>query len=566
MGELAGQKLSMFSFRNLPRSFWLEVLTVFVTLFLLSATFPPDINESHYLTKAKHFWNPSWCQSDLFLESADAHYVFFVTCGWPTLFLSLDLFAWCGRVLCWMAMALSWVYLNRVLEIRQWFSVVSAAMFVIMTNRFDMAGEWVVGGFEGKSITYALVVLAVGLFLERRWQGFWPAMGLACAFHAVVGVWALLCFAATSASQVLLATIGMGAKIKWQRPQVSTGVWISVGLFVLGLAAGCVPPILSNWGTSPDLISATNQIQVHERLSHHQLFENFPASKVGRFMLLILFWLLITRWFPLRPRERRVEWFCNTSLMISLAGVVLSGLAETAGPSADWANSLLRYYWFRFSDFAIPLGVALFCTRFASSMIARGSLAKRRTVVFSVCCLGLAGLLIAWESVSIGRSTADQRSLPTYPGDDERTLNTYHNWRKVCRWIFENSDRDSVFITPVEQQTFKWHAQRAEVACWKDMPQDAEGVVEWRRRVSELRGIETFDPVGYFGLSNEQLKYLVDQYQVTHFLMPQSMEDAGLAKSSKLDQLKKVYPENDDERSTYVVYQVRSSVDQEDLN
>ena len=114
-----------------------------------------------------------------------------------------------------------------------------------------------------------------------------------------------------------------------------------------------------------------------------------------------------------------------------------------------------------------------------------------------------------------------------------------------------------MFVTPVEQQTFKWHAQRAEVACWKDMPQDAEGVVEWRRRVSELRGIEAHDPSGYCGLNDEQLRYLVDQYQVTHLLLPQSMEDAAIS-TDRLnpEQLEKVYPENDDERSTYVVYRV----------
>lgn len=531
---------------------------MFFTLFALTATLPPDINESHYLTKAKHFWNPDWCQSDLFLESANAHFVFFLTCGWPTLFLSLSAYAWIGRVLCWLAMACSWVYLNRVLKIQRWFSVASAAMFVILSNRFDMAGEWVVGGFEGKSIAYAFVVLAIGLFLQRRWVWFWPTIGLACAFHAIVGVWALVCLAAAFVLQELrLGLASLKTQTKWQLPSVPSGVLAAFGLFVIGFGSGCVPALLSNWGIAPELADYANQIQVHERLSHHQLFQNFPASQVGRFLVLVVIWLFITRRFSLNPMERQLVWFGHASLFVSLSGVVLSGLAETTGPQETWANSLLRFYWFRFSDFAIPLGVALLCTRFASLMSFRGGRTKRNVMMFSLICLGLACGLVVWESVSNGRSTADQRSLPVYPNDQQRTDGTYRNWRKVCHWILSNSDANSMFVTPVEQQTFKWHAQRAEVACWKDMPQDAEGVVEWRRRVSELRGIEAHDPSGYFGLNDEQLRYLVDQYQVTHLLLPQSMEDAAIS-TDRLnpEQLEKVYPENDDERSTYVVYRV----------
>lgn len=457
-------------------------------------------------------------------------------------------------------MAFSWVYLNRVFEVRRWLSLFSAALFVILSNRFDMAGEWVVGGFEGKSITYALVVLAVGLYFERKWNWFWPVIGLACAFHAIVGIWALLCFAAASLTSSLLAGLitRFRSKRLLQLPKLSAIGLFPLTLFSLGLVAGCYPPLASNWDASSELVGTANYIQVHERLSHHQLFQDFPASHVGRFLLLVLFWLFMTRWLPLKPMERKLTWFCNASLLVSLAGIVLSGVVETPSPAADRADWLLRFYWFRFSDFAIPLGVALLCTRFTSSMLAGGGLAKRRIVLASLCCLGLASGLVAWEGATSGLSPADQRSLPDYPNDPERTINTYSNWRKVCRWISLNTDQGSLFVTPVEQQTFKWHAERAEVACWKDMPQDAAGVVEWRQRVNELRGIEAHDPAGYFALTSEQLKYLVEQYQVTHLLLPQSMEDAANENESvgRLP-LEKIYPKNDEERSTYVVYRLR---------
>lgn len=100
-----------------------EILTVagiFAVLAVMSATGVPGVNETHYLTKAKHFWDPDWCGQDLFLSSSNAHYAFFVLFGWPTTLLSLDAYAWVGRVLCWLAMAYAWMKLNRTLGIGNW--------------------------------------------------------------------------------------------------------------------------------------------------------------------------------------------------------------------------------------------------------------------------------------------------------------------------------------------------------------------------------------------------------------------------------------------------------------
>lgn len=49
-----------------------EVLAIVVLFFLLGSGAAPEINEAHYLSKAKHFWNPQWCPNDAFLNTADA--------------------------------------------------------------------------------------------------------------------------------------------------------------------------------------------------------------------------------------------------------------------------------------------------------------------------------------------------------------------------------------------------------------------------------------------------------------------------------------------------------------
>src|SRR6187551_1664041 len=80
-----------------------EVIWIFLIFFLFAGSPPPDAGESHYLVKAKHYWNPEWCAGDQFLESFDTHVGFYWTLGWLTRFFSLDATAWIVRVLVWLA-------------------------------------------------------------------------------------------------------------------------------------------------------------------------------------------------------------------------------------------------------------------------------------------------------------------------------------------------------------------------------------------------------------------------------------------------------------------------------
>ncbi|HBB73011.1 MAG TPA: hypothetical protein DC048_01035, partial [Planctomycetaceae bacterium] len=63
----------------MPRLVTLAVLTL---LFAAFAAWPvPDVNEAVYLTKARHFADPTWGRGDFFLETRDAHGGFFILFG-----------------------------------------------------------------------------------------------------------------------------------------------------------------------------------------------------------------------------------------------------------------------------------------------------------------------------------------------------------------------------------------------------------------------------------------------------------------------------------------------------
>jgi hypothetical protein len=312
-----------------------------------------------------------------------------------------------------------------------------------------------------------------------------------------------------------------------------------------------LPPLLANVGTPSETVATANYVQVHQRLSHHLLFQSFPAAHVGRFAVLVVIWLFISRTVFISRKFQRLAWFCNSSLIISLLGIVLSGMAQTPNSMSGFANSLLRFYWFRFSDFAIPLGIGLFGVRlfevlYRSPMRSQRIMASASAAMFLLACLSS----VIMDNIDL-RAAADKAVLPTYPDQPVRTLQTYENWRKACNWVRNNTRSDSVFLTPIEQQTFKWYAHRADFACWKDMPQDAASVVQWRRNVDIQRGIYRIG--GPLQLTPEQLQSLSRDHGITHMLIPQSFED-NFQNSIPEEMLSRIYPQDESERSTFVVY------------
>ena len=166
---------------------WLEILLIFVLFFLEGAYLVPDVNEAHYLGKAARFWNESYAPGDFFLSTPDAHGVFVWTFGWMTTLLPLSVCAWIGRIVCWFAMAFFWQRLSWNVVPRQWFAVLSAGMFAFLQSYCQMAGEWVFGGMEAKTIAYVFVFWGLERITAQKWSQAWIVLGIASMFHVLVG-------------------------------------------------------------------------------------------------------------------------------------------------------------------------------------------------------------------------------------------------------------------------------------------------------------------------------------------------------------------------------------------
>lgn len=511
-----------------------EILLILLVFFVYAGWPPPSVNEPHYLAKAKHYWNPAWCQGDLFLESANVHLAFYWTIGWLTQFMSLASTAWIGRWISWLLLAVSWQRLSFTLIRLPYLSCLTAAIFLMLTHYGHMSGEWVVGGVEAKTLAYPLVLFGLTALITNRWRSACVWFGFASAFHVLVGGWS--CVAA--------------AWVWWNsrenRPTIREMLpW----LLITGLLSlpGLLPPLIANWGVSPALAHEANRIYVYERLSHHLIFHRFPHSLMARHALLIALWLAMSWYGTASQPLLRLRKFVAGAILLAVAGVIVDQ-ATLYVPQI--AAGMLKYYWFRLSDAVTPLGVALGWGVWYEHW--RVSNPPRAAWWLIVCLLGVTVGVVTefWPHFRDPRPAAITMMEPGDVEDIHGGQATYRDWLLVCHWIETHTSPKDVVFTPRQQQTFKWYASRPEYFCWKDVPQDAESLSQWWKR-REWAAVARYalampDDVGvrfpWEELDREGVRYWIAQ-------APETIDHAALIR---------VYPTHFEPNASFTVYILRS--------
>jgi hypothetical protein len=481
----------------------LEVLLILGVFFLHGAWPAPDVNETHYLSKAKHYWNPDWCRNDFFLNTPDAHEVFCWTFGWVTRWLSMDATAWLGRLLTWGLLAWSWRRLSWAMLPTNWVAVLSAALFVALNENAHMAGEWVVGGVEAKGFSYVFVFLGFEAVIRGRWNRAWLLLGAASAMHAIAGGWS-----------TIAAGVAWLAAGRDERPTLRS---MAPGLFggLLIALPGLVFALALTRGVEPQVAAEANQIYVW-RLPHHLVADQFREGFPSRHLLLWAVWLLLATITKADAAGRRFRWIVNAAILLTLIGY---GLVFLSHWNPVWGNALLRFYWFRMSDALVPMGVALLGLQFLQQ------LARTRP---SVGRLWLAGLVFAtgfnlvaqWSHLPL--DVVWPGAAAVAPRADKSMA--YADWRDVCRWTVDHTDPAARFLTPRMSCTFRWYAGRAEVVTWKDIPQNSAGIVAWWHRLLDIFAVGTDLPPAHWVESLAQvgpkrLTELADKYGADYVIL-----------------------------------------------
>jgi hypothetical protein len=505
-------KFQVISPTSSRRQALVEIALIFAVFFAQGAWPVPDNNEAYYLGKAIHYWNPDYLRGDFFMESPDTHRVFYFTFGWMSLWLSPTAFAWTGRVISWLLLAWAWRRLSWAVVPRAWCAVLTAALFGFLMERFHLAGEWVIGGFEAKPPAYVLVLLALEALVRNRWNLALTLLGAASAMHVLVGGWVAVAAAfAWLYLKFARGSIASSSPSHALRPSspVLPFPWPGILVGLLLALPGIVPSLMLDWGADRETIVKAHEIHVFDRLPHHLLLTSIYTSYFARMTLLIVFWLLLGRWNTDKSDViRRLRAVAGWAIMIALCGAAIHLLLLI---DRSLAVGLLRYYWFRLLDFAVPLGVAMESVLLLSRMTAN----MKQYHWLWVLAIVPAALHLGFHF--------ERQLFPSPPRSHK--LADYEAWREACEWIARpgNVPPGARFLVPRMAQSFKWHTGHGDVAVWKDVPQDARGIVEWRRRIEDiyatgrtLRSQRWHEPLGRAGTA--RLRQLAEKYQADYLI------------------------------------------------
>jgi hypothetical protein len=210
------------------------------------------------------------------------------------------------------------------------------------------------------------------------------------------------------------------------------------------------------------------------------------------------------------PQARSIVEFAWGAVIIACIGLTIELMLRNQPLTAA---KIQRYYWYRLTDFAVPMAVALLAT----TRIAAGIATRRRW----------ATLLLAASLLFIGAYLSNAcwaRVATPVPPADAKVVD-YSAWVEVCNWIAgdQNTPRNALFLTPRLNLSFKWRTGRPEVVNRKDIPQDARNMIEWFNRLKDIYytkvgGIEQpLDSIGVLG--TERVLELAKKYKAEYVLM-----------------------------------------------
>lgn len=447
----------------------------------------PAVNEPHYLAKAKFWWDPAWCAGDFFLESSNPHVVFYAAIGWLTRWLTLEQTAYVGRLAALLLLAVGWQRLARRLFSSPWGGPAAAAVFLGLTAWGNFAGEWLVGGVEGKVFAYGCWLWGCADWWAQRPLAAAVWCGAAVAFHPVVGVWSL--FAALFAvlagrlrgrrgtAAARTSSPGDASPSTALQAAAAFPAWdlrrLSVAAVLLALTSlpGLWPALQLVVGVAPELAREADRITLTQRLGHHLDPLLFPAAAYRQYAVLLLAWIGLSRLAPRQPFLSAVQRFVAGTLLIAAVGLAVGWLpaATALDPLHPLRVKVLKFYPFRAADLALPLAVAVLMVQlveaYARTGAGRGLLARGSLLGLTLAGLLAAVLLPAPDANASGMSPEDRR-----------------DWISVCHWLREQTPPEALIATANESWAVKWFAERPEYVSFKDCPQDAAGIVEWWRR------------------------------------------------------------------------------------
>lgn len=411
-----------------------------------------------------------------------------------------------GRLIFWALMAWSIVLLARTIRIAWWSVVVGFALWLLWGQTLAECGAPFIG-FQVKSLAYPLLFFALTFAIRGQlpWAGM--AVGLATAFHIIIGGWACL---------ALFLSLLVNRRMFSFR---------QVGIFLLSTAPFIGPLLfgVSRFFGAP--VSHAEQARMDEIYVRFAM----PSCCDMDYFMTRAEWIRAAVVFTIAPVVV-FAWPDRRAAKILGAFIVSLVLLFAVGVLAWRLNlyGLLKLYPFQLAN-ALP---ALFLFVFVAGWIGLGGATRRLSKA------GWALVLIATIWLGYDREVVvalvDQ---PRYFINEVEALlsNSPMPEEPLYDWIRKNTPRSSVFITPYLSE-FWPYAERAQVASMRHPPLDRR-LIEWKDRLEALNGFHPYTRRGYDvenelaihegRLSIQNLVLMRQRYGATHFLIKGERRDLG---------------------------------------
>lgn len=416
-------------------------------------------NELDVLTSALQSVDRTWLPNDWYLNLHVGYRRLF---NWIAGSLVSELGflpgAYVGRALVTLVLAAAFSALFAALRLRLWLALLVPALF--LGSQSLIAGEWMVGGFDTKTIAYAFVFLALAAFLTRRYALGFAAAGAALSFHVLVGLYALVCLAA--------ATVASSAwRVEWRTwlrhawPLPLTGA--------LGLIESAGPLL----GEAGHEAARAWRVYVYFRNPHHLLPSVWPGHQ-WMVQLMLATSLFLATWLIARSQALRFL------AAYALAGVAL--FAVGLGLYATGNTMLLRFYVFRFPDVMVPflslLLLAGIVNQFMEGRLGLPGVTAERALRLRAVATRSAPILAA--AVLLLALLHAVRTIAAGTPDNSRAAAA----APALAWIAAHTPTQAVFLVDPTMPTFYTTARRAMFVSFKHVPQTPAAILEWYRRIT----------------------------------------------------------------------------------
>lgn len=442
-------------------------------------------NEVDVLPLAKQYVDSTWIPRDWYLNQPPGYRLLFqslfgrLVVTWGFLATSLT-----GRLVCYILVASGLVLIGRVLGLSMPLLLLAVALF--LSGQSVVAGEWLVGGLEAKSIAYGLILLAIGLMLEGQYLWMSLMLGIATSLHVLVGGWAFL------------AVLGW-LVLKRKTYLVSIQDFGLVILIYLAAGALAIKAVVQQLVTpTPPGSVLPSFIYVFLRLPHHLNPLSWPSTwwvKPLLYLLVLGLSVALLRRkatkgvLPLAvaslPRQQsKTLWQSSKQHLarMGLAEFTLISLVPfmlgLAVAPFDSQGSLLQYYPFRLGDVMLPLNTSLLF----ACVLQETFTGKSRQVLLLVCVM-----LLSWQcSTEVVSSKNRLLALHQFPSQDQ---DIDDEWKALSDWVYSYTPKDTIFVSPpVEFVNFTWLTERPTIAKFKLLSQTKAGILAWYERLNDLSG------------------------------------------------------------------------------